>query len=201
MDFLKMLVEEFHSTIVATIDSDDHPQTRAIDMMLYDEEGIYFLTAKGKSFFNQLMEQNYIALSAIKDKKAISLKGKVRCIGENRLIEIFEKNSYMQEIYPVGTRSALNVFQIYEACGEYFDISKPTHIICESFSVGVAAKQLNGYTINVNCISCGLCLNVCPQKCIDTNVVPAVIKQAHCLHCGQCAEICPRKAVKRIMGR
>ena len=40
MDYLKLLVDEIHSTTVATIDSDGHPQTRIIDMMYYDEEGV-----------------------------------------------------------------------------------------------------------------------------------------------------------------
>ena len=42
MDYLKLLVDEIHSTTVATIGSDGHPQTRIIDMMYYDEEGVYF---------------------------------------------------------------------------------------------------------------------------------------------------------------
>ena len=61
MDYLKLLVDEIHSTTVATIGSDGHPQTRIIDMMYYDEEGVYFLTAKGKAFYDQLMEQQYVA--------------------------------------------------------------------------------------------------------------------------------------------
>ena len=48
-DYLKILVEEIHSATVATIADDGHPQTRVIDMMLYDENGMYFLTAKGKA--------------------------------------------------------------------------------------------------------------------------------------------------------
>ena len=48
-DYLKMLVEEMHSTTMATIGADGHPQTRVIDMMLWDKKGVYFLTAKGKS--------------------------------------------------------------------------------------------------------------------------------------------------------
>ena len=33
MDYLKLLVDEIHSTTVATIGSDGHPQTRIIDKM------------------------------------------------------------------------------------------------------------------------------------------------------------------------
>lgn len=40
MDYLELLVDEIHSTTVATIGSDGHPQTRIIDMMYYDEEGV-----------------------------------------------------------------------------------------------------------------------------------------------------------------
>jgi len=52
MKYLKMLVEDIHSTTVATIGADGHPQTRVIDMMLYDKKGVYFLTARGKFFMS-----------------------------------------------------------------------------------------------------------------------------------------------------
>ena len=80
MDYLKLLVDEIHSATVATIGADGHPQTRIIDMMYYDEEGVYFLTAKGKAFYDQLMDQRYVAISATKDKIAISLRGKIKNI-------------------------------------------------------------------------------------------------------------------------
>lgn len=38
-----------------------------MDRMLYDGNGIYFLTAKGKNFYTQLMEQKYVSLSAIQN--------------------------------------------------------------------------------------------------------------------------------------
>ena len=53
-DYLELLVENIHSTTIATIGADGHPQTRVIDMMLYDEQGVYFLTARGKAFYAQL---------------------------------------------------------------------------------------------------------------------------------------------------
>ena len=50
-DYLRLLVEETHSAAVATIDKDGHPQLRIIDMMLWGEQGVYFLTARGKAFY------------------------------------------------------------------------------------------------------------------------------------------------------
>lgn len=196
-DYLKQLVEDIHSTTIATIASDGHPQTRIIDMMLWDEKGVYFLTAKGKAFYAQLMEQQYIALSATKDKISISLRGKIKNIGAEKLDEIFEKNTYMQSIYPGDTRSALEVFCLYEADGEYFDISDPAYILRDSIVIGHAEHTVSGFIIGSGCIGCGTCLTVCPQKCIDMTKKPVVIDQHHCLHCGRCVETCPKQAIEK----
>lgn len=196
-DYLKQLVEDIHSTTIATIASDGHPQTRIIDMMLWDEKGVYFLTAKGKAFYAQLMEQQYIALSATKDKISISLRGKIKNIGAEKLDEIFEKNTYMQSIYPGDTRSALEVFCLYEADGEYFDISDPAYILRDSIVIGHAEHTFSGFIIGSGCIGCGTCLTVCPQKCIDITKKPVVIDQHHCLHCGRCVETCPKQAIEK----
>ena len=196
-DYLKILVEGIHSTTVATIADDGHPQTRVIDMMLYDEDGVYFLTAKGKVFYAQLTDQGFIALSATRDKISVSLRGRIRNIGAEKLDEIFEKNTYMQGIYPGDSRSALEVFCIYEAQGEYFDISEPSHVIRDSFVIGNPKVRRSGYYVGQGCIGCKLCYSVCPQKCIDISTKPVVIDQNRCLHCGRCAEICPKQVIER----
>ena len=196
-DYLKLLVEDIHSTAVATIGADGHPQTRVIDMMLRDGQGVYFPTARGKAFYAQLMEQGYIALSAAKDKISISLRGKIRNIGSEKLDEIFERNTYMQSIYPGDTRSALEVFCLHEADGEYFDIRDPAHIVRDSFTIGKTAREAPGYYVGTGCTGCGACIPVCPQRCIDTSGTTAVIDQHRCLHCGRCAEVCPRQAIEK----
>ena len=196
-DYLKILVEGIHSATVATIAADGHPQTRVIDMMLYDENGVYFLTARGKAFYAQLKEQGFIALSATKGKISVSLRGKVKSIGTEKLDEIFEKNAYMQGIYPGDTRAALEVFRIFEAQGEYFDISEPSHVVRDSFLIGNPQVHRSGYHVGEGCTGCGLCYSVCPQRCVDVSVMPAVIDQGRCLRCGRCAEICPAQAIER----
>ena len=196
-EYLKVLVEEMHSTAVATIGNNGHPQTRVIDMMYYDKEGVYFLTAKGKAFYEQLMEQKYIAVSATKDKKAVSLRGMVKNIEKKNLDIMFEKNPYMKEIYPGDTREVLDVFCLYEAQGEYFDISVPSNIIRKSIVIGDAQEVQTGYYVGKNCIGCKLCYSVCPQKCIDIAQKPVVIAQNHCLHCGRCVQICPMQTIEK----
>ena len=49
-DYLKYIVEKIHSTVFATVNREGRPVTCAIDIMDYDESGLYFLTAKGKNF-------------------------------------------------------------------------------------------------------------------------------------------------------
>lgn len=196
-EYLKLLVEQIHSAVAATIGADGHPQTRVIDMMLWDGRGVYFLTAKGKAFYEQLMKQKYISLSATRDQYSVSLRGEITNIGSEKLDEIFEKNPYMQQIYPADTRSALEVFAIYKAEGEFFDISDPSHVTRDSFTIGNVRKRETGYFVGEGCIGCKLCYSVCPQKCIDISEKPVIIDQNHCLHCGRCAEICPKQVIEK----
>ena len=201
-DYLDYLVREIHTTIVATVDDEGLPVTAAIDMMDCDENGLYFLTAKGKSFYDRLVKRGFLALTAIKGEDtmssvAVSVRGKVRELGYDRIPELFEKNPYMHEIYPTEeSMHALTVFQIYEGTGEWFDLSKKP-IERDSFTFGNAQKKEEGYFITDACIGCGNCAAVCPQQCIDTTDNPHVIRQENCLHCGNCMTVCPVGAVVR----
>lgn len=203
IDYLKVLVEEIHSTVVATIEKNGHPVTRCIDMMLYDESTVYFLTAKGKNFYEELMSQKYASLSAVKDKRCISLAGTVQNIGKEKLDEIFEKSVYMQKIYPGNTREALEVFKFTDGLGNFFDISDPSHVTRGLFSLGKSdsdSQRVNsGYFVQkLSCIGCKKCLSVCPQKCIDFSTEgKAKIDQNRCLHCGRCFAACPVKAIEK----
>lgn len=201
-DYLQLISDEIHTTIVATVDDKGLPVTAAIDMMMSDERGLYFLTARGKSFYDRLTKRGYLALTALKGEDtmhslAVSLRGKVRELGPELLPVLFEKNLYMAEIYPTeASREALTVFQIYEGSGEYFDLSKRP-IERASFSFGGAENRAEGYTITDACIGCGSCVAVCPQSCITGGEPPFMIRQEHCLHCGNCLRACPVGAVIR----
>ena len=67
-DYLNYIVEEIHSTVFATVDSEGRPVTCAIDMMDYDESGLYFLTARGKTFYDRLNANDNIAFTAMRAK-------------------------------------------------------------------------------------------------------------------------------------
>ena len=203
MDIFRILQGEIHSTVFATLDKSGLPQTCVIDLMLADENGLYFLTARGKSFYERLAARPFVALSGMKgggtlSTVAISIRGAVRSIGRNRLEEIFQKNPYMEKIYPrKESREALEVFQIYKGEGEYFDLSQlpPCR---QSFSFGGAAIHETGYRIDAGkCIGCRGCYGVCPQGCIS-GTIPRIIDPSHCIHCGSCFRVCPVKAVEKL---
>lgn len=65
-DYLAYLVEEIHTTVVATVDDAGLPVTAAIDMMDADEGDVYFLTARGKGFYDRLKKRGVLALTGMK---------------------------------------------------------------------------------------------------------------------------------------
>lgn len=201
-DYLNYVVHEIHRTIVATVDDEGLPVTAAIDMMDCDDNSLYFLTAKGKGFYDRLVKRQFLAFTAMKGEDtmstvAVSIRGKVRELGYDRIPQLFEKNPYMHQIYPTEeSMKALTVFQIYEGSGEWFDLSRKP-IERASFTFGGAEKKSEGYFITDNCIGCGSCVAVCPQGCIRQDSIPFQVEQEHCLHCGNCMTACPVGAVVR----
>lgn len=206
-DYLKFLKNKIHSTVFATVDEDGLPSARVIDIMLTDENSLYFITAKGKEFYQQLMAKPYVAISGMTSeagslhKKAISIRGKIENIGSRFLNQVFEENPYMAGIYPSKeSRAALEVFRLFEGRGEYFDLST-IPITRDYFVIGESQDEIYetafGYFITSECVGCGKCIPLCPQNCIDTTTVPYVIKQENCLHCGNCMSTCQFEAVKK----
>lgn len=128
---------------------------------------------------------------------AVSVRGKVRELGQDKIPELIRKNPYMRDIYPnEESMQALTAFQIYEGSGEWFDLSKKP-IERDSFTFGGAVRKLEGFVITDSCIGCSSCAGVCPQGCINGDDVPFVINQENCLHCGNCLTVCPVGAVEK----
>ncbi len=198
--YLRYLHKEIHTTVAATVDDNGLPVTCAVDIMDSDENGLYFITAKGKSFYARLKKNGYISLTGTKGNDtlscvAVSVRGKVSELGNERIEDLIRKNPYMNEIYPTEiSRQALTVFQLYEGNGEWFDLSKKP-IERASFAIGTMQEKAQRFEITEKCAGCRICEAVCPQNCIDFTGIPAVIKQKNCLHCGNCFKACPQKAV------
>ena len=102
-EYLEYIVDHIHSTVFATVDSQGRPVTCAIDIMDYDESGLYFLTAKGKNFYDRLKANENVAFTAMKGQDtlscvAVSVQGKAKEIGADMLPDLFRKNPYMETV-------------------------------------------------------------------------------------------------------
>ena len=125
----RRIVEDIHTTVVATVDDEGLPATSIIDMMDYDEEGLYFLTNVGKPFYERLTKREYLSLSATDGKPtmectAVTVEGHVREADADRLAKLLDKNPYMYELYPTReSRTTLRAFQIYEGSGNLYEMA------------------------------------------------------------------------------
>ena len=188
------LLREIRDTAMATVAEDGTPRIRIIDTMLVKDEKLYFLTARGKEFYRELMQTGQVAVTGLNARwETVRLQGKVRNIGHEYLDEIFDKNPSMNSVYPGDSREILEVFCLYEGQGEYFCLADHP-IVRKPFSFGSASQKQGGYRIGTNCIGCGTCVSVCPQEAIDEGI-PFRIRRENCLHCGRCFENCPVQAV------
>jgi uncharacterized pyridoxamine 5'-phosphate oxidase family protein len=188
------LLREIKSVTFATVNN-GQPAARIIDVMLVEEDGLYFLTARGKAFYTQLETTRKIAICGM-DKNYVSVRlvGDIKFCNSRSIIDrIFEHNPMMNDLYPGEKGDILEGFHLYRGKGEIFDLSiEPPKR--ERFAFGGERVNPSGYRITVKCTACGLCLDACPVDVISEGDV-YLIDGYHCLECGRCAEICPEDAI------
>lgn len=63
----------------------------------------------------------------------------------------------------------------------------------ESFS-----SQLQVQRIETNCIHCGLCIQVCPQGCLQADGDEIILTHQLCDACGRCVQECPSGALELL---
>lgn len=184
----------------ATVGKDGGPKVRYISAIHYENEALYFFTARGKHFAHELQADPRVEVLGYveKEKEMLRLSGKVRvCTDAERekyMNEIFTAQPYMFNVYPGNTREIGIIFALEDFEIEYFHLGERP-IFRESYACGnydhITQK---GYVIGDSCIGCGTCLEMCPQHCI-TEGTPFEIHPEHCLHCGNCFENCPAEAI------
>jgi len=185
----------------ATVDEHGAPQIRNISAIHYEQEALYFFTAKGKDFCRQLLSDGRVQiLGYTRYKEMIRLSARAKPVSEadqRKWIDtIFAEQPYLSNVYPGDTRRLAGiVFEITDGEIEYFNLDV-NPIFRESYPIGGGAVTEKGCRITDACIGCGVCLEHCPQGCIEAGT-PYRIQQEHCLHCGNCQTVCPVQAVER----
>lgn len=182
----------------ATVDSFGAPQIRCVSAIHYEKDSLYFFTARGKAFCDELLSDGRVQILAYtRFKEMIRLSGRAvpAQAQEEKMDTIFSEQPYLANVYPGETRSIGIIFGLRDFTIEYFNLGV-SPIFREVYTVGQAEAPKKGYRITDACIGCGTCLEHCPQGCI----VPGekyTIQPEHCLHCGACYEHCPAKAVEK----
>jgi uncharacterized pyridoxamine 5'-phosphate oxidase family protein/Pyruvate/2-oxoacid:ferredoxin oxidoreductase delta subunit len=186
-----------HNVSMATVGEDGSPQVRIINVMHIEDEKLYFLTARGKPFYHELLQNKKVAVLGLSHFEMIRLNGVGELLPKEKqnewLDKIFEENPYMKKTYPGETRQILEVFCIKDGAMEYFNLGVHP-IFRESYVIGNGISKENVYMITADCTGCKTCAKICPQGCITAGT-PYRIVQENCLQCGLCNERCPVSAV------
>ncbi len=192
-------LREMRDVVFSTVDQNGSPRARIIDIMLVEDEKLYFCTARGKDFYLELIQNGNIAVTGLnREWRTVRLTGKAVLLDNNKkywIDRIFTENPSMNGVYPGESRYILDPFCIASGQLEAFDLSK-TPIERYYFAFGGEKAREAGFYITDGCIGCGTCAENCPQQCIESGE-PYQIRQNNCLHCGLCAENCPTESVIR----
>ena len=197
-DCLRIL-KEIKDVVFSTVDEYGKPKSRIIDVMIIENEKLYFCTARGKDFYKQLVNDGEVSITGMNSEyKMVRLEGKANKLEDQKewIDRIFNENPSMNSVYPSDSRYILEAFCIEDAIIEFMDLNVEP-INRKSFAIGEKQVKERGYVINEDCIECGICKENCPTKCIEEGV-PYFINHNNCLHCGLCYESCPVSAIKRI---
>ena len=192
-------LREIKSVAFATVNHGE-PAVRIADVMLVKENGLYSLTARGKSYYRQLKESKRLSICGM-DRNYVTVRivGDIRFCEDQKVVdEIFEQNPMMNDLYPGEKRRILEAFYMYRGKGEFFDLSiEPPKR--ERFAFGGEMVNPAGYRITNTCTACGVCLDACPVDVITKGDVYKV-EGGRCLECGACEEVCPEDAVEPARG-
>jgi NAD-dependent dihydropyrimidine dehydrogenase PreA subunit len=47
-----------------------------------------------------------------------------------------------------------------------------------------------------DCTACGICIDECPESCLDLEDVAVLARPDDCTECGTCEDVCPSEAIE-----
>ena len=99
-------VREVIDGVLSTVDEEGNSQSRIIDIMHTDEDTVYFLTARGKDVYKELINHPQMSYVNLKDNKSVRINGIAERLEDQRkwIDLMFEENSYMNNVYPGDSR-------------------------------------------------------------------------------------------------
>lgn len=207
MDFvndLTSIVRDMQRVVAATVDDAGMPETRAVEMLDADAEGLYFVVDRTTGFYAQLVARKSLAFTGVQGASydecvTITLRGRVEEMGSGLVLPLLEKNEEVFGFYKnEESRKNLTVFRMYQGAGERVERHVGT-VACTPLRFGDermnAGIKKRSYFITEDCDGCRACVSKCPEGCIDVSMIPAVIDQERCTRCGNCEMACFQEAI------
>ncbi|MCY6483033.1 4Fe-4S binding protein [Clostridium aestuarii] len=191
-------LRKIKSVAFATVEN-GKPCVRIADVMLVEDDKLYFLTARGKPYYKQLKENPHLAIVGMDENYVtVRVTGDIEFVDRSYVDKIFEANPMMNDLYPGEKREILDAFCMIRGVGEIFDLSV-VPIERQRFDFGGSVVNPSGYSINEKCVACGICKSACPMNAISEDSIYK-IDSTKCLECGRCFEACPNNAIIPPLG-
>ena len=183
---------------LSTVDEKGNPQSRIIDIMHIEDEKIFFLTARGKHVYKEILNHPQVSYLCLNNNKSIRISGEAKKLDDQKywIDLMFDENKFLNNVYPGAARYILEPFCIESGEMEYFDLTQKP-IFRKSFTLNGGKITPKGFEITDDCVGCATCFGACPQHAINEGA-PFEIMKEHCLHCGRCFENCPMSAIIKL---
>lgn len=128
-DIMRILETDMKVAVISTVDENNQPHARHINIGVANEEGVFFMTSPKTNFYKQLQSNPKIAITGFLEEdyliQVIRIEGKVRKLGKDKLQEVLSGNPYIEQVYPdEDERQNVQVFQLYEGEGFYHSLTQ-----------------------------------------------------------------------------
>lgn len=128
-DIMRILKEDMEVAVISTVDENNQPHARHINIGVANEDGVFFMTNLKTDFYKQLQANPKVAITGFNKEgylvQVIRIIGTVRSIGKDGLEEVLKDNPYVEQVYPEESdRRNVQVFQLYEGEGFYHSLSQ-----------------------------------------------------------------------------
>lgn len=113
------VLQEMNAAVFATVDEEGNPHARYMYIGVANEQGLFFMTGKDTSCYQQLLHNNHLAVTAMSEKdyliQVIRMEGLVRPVGPEMLGQLLADNPYVQYVYPdADAQETVQVFHLYQ---------------------------------------------------------------------------------------
>lgn len=170
------------------------PESRIISMQRMSDGMVYFMTSRGKPFYQQLKKYPRIAASTLLDDThhCIRIKATVEeCTDTFCYQEYAEKNPGTMKMYRNNTELIV-LFRLVSGTGEIIHLYRDDMIRRLRFGFGGERPEELTYYISDKCIGCGNCYENCAEHAIYRGEDGKYhIRSMDCDDCGICYTRCP----------